>query len=554
MKGDFTRDTFNPKKHFSRVLMQQGRVQLDADWNEQAAILLHYLQSLAADLIGSHGGPGGGFQIDAQLEGSNVVDLMIKPGHYYVEGILCELEATPVPIIEFPVDTDTKKARVSTLVVDGRTFEPRQWVEIGNQFFKITDVEVSQRVLTFRTAITTTSPAQLRRITTYYTQPDYPRDTTRDPLPRLPFLVYLDVWERHITYIEDFQFPSIREIALGGPDTASRAKVLWQVKTQLLTSGTNCNNMVLSWTNLIEQWQPKNRGQLKAKTKEPTTKNTDACTISPEARFRGPENQLYRVEIHAGGAAGTAKFKWSRDNGSVVYPVRKLQGNVVTLEHLGQDDRRSLHVSQWVEIIDDNMTLRGEAGPFLQIEIIDEVEKTVTLTVPTGVTLPVYNEDDPRHPLLRRWDSGLIPVREGTAEQDWIDLEDGIVIQFQPVPSPPIAHTYRPGDYWLIPARTAVGEVLWPYEKDADDKKQPLALPPHGVEHHFAPLALVSVGTGGTITASDCRNCFDPISAFPCTGTGTAGAVVNTVAATEPASKTSPRTRAKPRTDSDDHQ
>ena len=38
MKGDFSRITFDPKKHYSRVLMQQGRVQLDADWNEQAAI------------------------------------------------------------------------------------------------------------------------------------------------------------------------------------------------------------------------------------------------------------------------------------------------------------------------------------------------------------------------------------------------------------------------------------------------------------------------------------------------------------------------------------
>ena len=31
MKGDFTRNTFDPRKHFARVLMQQGRVQLDAD-------------------------------------------------------------------------------------------------------------------------------------------------------------------------------------------------------------------------------------------------------------------------------------------------------------------------------------------------------------------------------------------------------------------------------------------------------------------------------------------------------------------------------------------
>ena len=38
MKGDFSRLTFDPKKHYRRVLMQQGRVQVDADWNEQEAI------------------------------------------------------------------------------------------------------------------------------------------------------------------------------------------------------------------------------------------------------------------------------------------------------------------------------------------------------------------------------------------------------------------------------------------------------------------------------------------------------------------------------------
>jgi hypothetical protein len=35
------------------------------------------------------------------------------------------------------------------------------------------------------------------------------------------------VWERHITTVED---DSIREKALGGPDTATRTKVVWQVK------------------------------------------------------------------------------------------------------------------------------------------------------------------------------------------------------------------------------------------------------------------------------------------------------------------------------------
>ena len=57
MKADLTRSTFDQHKQFTRVLMQQGRVQLDSDWNEQTAILLHYMQTLAADIIGPHGGP-----------------------------------------------------------------------------------------------------------------------------------------------------------------------------------------------------------------------------------------------------------------------------------------------------------------------------------------------------------------------------------------------------------------------------------------------------------------------------------------------------------------
>jgi hypothetical protein len=40
MKADLTRDTFHPLKHYIRVLTQQGRVQLDADANEQTAITL----------------------------------------------------------------------------------------------------------------------------------------------------------------------------------------------------------------------------------------------------------------------------------------------------------------------------------------------------------------------------------------------------------------------------------------------------------------------------------------------------------------------------------
>lgn len=57
MKGDFSRDTFHAHNHYSRVLMQQGRVQLDADWNEQAAIHAHRAMVTMADLVGPFGVP-----------------------------------------------------------------------------------------------------------------------------------------------------------------------------------------------------------------------------------------------------------------------------------------------------------------------------------------------------------------------------------------------------------------------------------------------------------------------------------------------------------------
>src|SRR6266481_991402 len=106
MKADLTRNTSDPLKQFTRVLMQQGRVQLDADWNEQAGILLRYLQALAADLIGPAGGPelNYGFEV-SPIPNSTALDFQIGFGHYYVDGLLCEADFVPVAI--FPAGGNT---------------------------------------------------------------------------------------------------------------------------------------------------------------------------------------------------------------------------------------------------------------------------------------------------------------------------------------------------------------------------------------------------------------------------------------------------------------
>src|SRR5437764_52026 len=77
----------------------------------------------------------------------------------------------------------------------------------------------------------------------------------------------------------------------------------------------------------------------------------DPCELPPSGGFRGLENQPYRVEIHAGGAPGTATFKWSRDNGSVAIPVVEMvSSTILRLTSVGKDDVLRISTGDWVEI------------------------------------------------------------------------------------------------------------------------------------------------------------------------------------------------------------
>jgi len=67
MKGDFSRISFKEQKHYSEVLLQQGRVQLDADWNEAAAVEASRDVRALQDVVGRCGSPNAGFQIAARM-------------------------------------------------------------------------------------------------------------------------------------------------------------------------------------------------------------------------------------------------------------------------------------------------------------------------------------------------------------------------------------------------------------------------------------------------------------------------------------------------------
>ena len=535
MKGDFSRYTFDPKKHYSAVLNQQGRVQVDADSNEQQAINQYRIDTETKDVVGLCGVPEtiGGFEISV-LNAGDVWDLAISPGRIYVDGILCELEEMPfVADITLENIEPDFRVTVSALKVDGYEFQKNQWIEIvgiddfGKDILKvqalIAAVDLNTLVLSvnnsslskeelekFKEAFDEASDRRVRRITTYTTQPDYPNpgftaplDNTNPPRlnldllnPEKAYLVYLDVWQHHITVLDD---PRIREVALGGPDTNTRLKTVWQVKLLEFVvnespEAVTCNTTFPEWNQLTAP----STGTLNARTQKPQS-DDNPCLLPPEAGYQRLENQLYRVEIHQGGTIGGATFKWSRDNGTVVTSILKINGQTITVQDIGPDDVLGFANGQWVEIVDDQGELSGRPGQLLQITNVDSAGKVLLLANnPDGVNPAL-------HPKLRRWDStGAIAVEVPASNDGWIQLEGGIEVQFSD-------GTYKTGDYWLIPARTATGEIEWPpYDVP---NTSPIPQLPLGIKHHYCRLAIIEVKEEPKLKIlEDCRQLFSPLT------------------------------------------
>jgi|GEM_PF-795762 len=407
MKGDFTRDTFRPARHYSSVRMQQGRVQLDADWNEAEDIRLDRERTVNVDVIGGCGTPEDlpGFGITFGGTG-----FQVGRGRYYVDGILAENEAD--------VDFDA--------------------------------------------------------------QPDYPGIT--DPATGA-HLFYLDVWEEHVTALED---EDLREVALNGPDTATRLRVVWQVRTAALPTG------VATCAAAMASLPGPTTARLQARAKTPD--DNEACTVKPGSQYKRLENQLYRVEVHAPGTVTSATFKWSRDNGTVVTGFTLADGRTLVVDQPGRDQLLSFASGQTVEVIDRKRELLGQPGDLFTVA---RVEGNKLILDASGPAVVAANYGTGVK--VRRWDSDGAVTFTGLDADGYLALEDGVQIRLT-------GNDFRTGDYWLIPARTVLGDVEWPQVGGL-----PEARPPHGIVHHRCPLAIATKGTASW-SIIDCRNPFVPLT------------------------------------------
>ena len=321
-------------------------------------------------------------------------------------------------------------------------------------------------------------------------------------LPPGAHLMVLHVWERHVSAL---QAPWIREVALGGPDTATRAQLMAQVRALPLGDASpaewTCGSYSPGWEALIHPTP----GRLAARA-TPQPSNRNLCDIAATAGYQRLENQLYRVEVHTGGATPT--FKWSRENGSVAYAVvgvtvdASLQQTTVRVAARGRDEGLDLSAHDRVELVDDTSERWLRAGQMFEYLADGDDENELILA---GVPAASLGQDLSAHPLLRRWEqrpagaAHVLPIEPGR----WIELEEGVEIRFAP-------GEWRPGDAWQIPARTITGDVEWPRDPDTGDA---VARAPDSIRDAWCRLGIVEVEHDGALRVlADCREIFPPLT------------------------------------------
>jgi hypothetical protein len=502
MSFDNSRFTFNPWNNYSGVVMEQGRVQLDSDWNEWLAELNRRIQAGTLDTLGRAVYPSttpNAFQISVTTAPNTV---SIGPGRMYVDGLLAENHGDPAKAVWDPA-----------LAEMSNTPQPPP---------------------------NPTPPPPASGAINYTAQPYFPNAVL--PAEADPFLAYLDVWTRAVTFLED---PNLIDKAVG-VDTTGRLQTVWQVKVVPVPAGTVCAT--------VPPFPAPSAGLLSTTT----TPNAPSgpCCISTSTGYTGMENQFYRVEIHQPGQppavpaslpftfplpAG-ATFKFSRDNGSVMTGVTAITNHNnsaggpatrLTVLSLGRDQTLGFAPGDWIEILDDVVELtgvpNGKPGELCLIDSVDPSGPYIQLTAPITLTFPT--DPTTTHTRIVRWDqNGKIYESDGTKLTNlWVDLsaanstgdipvppprtmlvlENGVTVSFDQTTA---ANGFLVGDFWTFAARTADGSV-----------ESLTKAPPRGIHHHYAALSVITFGTS---SATDCRTEWPPatVSACSCCCTNTVGA------------------------------
>lgn len=513
MKADASRRTFELARHYSAVVLEQGRMLTDSDLEEEHRILAHRIETGAADLVGGCGGPLGAAAFGLTAAGA---DLVLGAGRYYVDGILVENDADatyadqpdrwqpawppPEGAGRYALYLDVWR-RLVTALDDPALRE----VALGGPTTSVRERTVWQvRALPATEDETCPSPVpDLGGTTGAMAAQADPEAADVEPCEVPPTAGFKGL---------ENQFYRVEVHASGEAYDLAAAPGVATVTA--FPPGTTDQAVLSSVAGLavgdpVEVYRGAAPSPLPGWLAHVVAISGTTVTLDGDLEgFALADAPLLR--------AVDATFVWSRDNGSVVTSVERIDGVEVTVADLGPDDVLGFAPGQWVELADDRAEWEAVPGSLRRIQSLDVARRVVVLrTAPASLDPSAPDGVDPSlHPKLRRWDgAGAIRRNAPGAGGDWIHLESGVQVRFD-------AGRYRTGDWWHLPARTATadpasGTIVWPVDPSTGD---PALRAPWGIEHHYCRVGFVVLsdadgdGTLEITGTEDCRPLFPPVT------------------------------------------
>lgn len=453
MSSDKARISYDEQQRYRSVVMQQGRVTLEADWNEAQQIVNEEIRKEALDFVGPSGTPDDGYRImETGVAPTPPFNFTVAPGTMYVGGVRVQLdEATqysgPAPY-------------------SGQM----EWRD-------------------------------------YVNDPDWVN--LPDSAPPREF-IYLSLREQEVTAVED---AALREAALGGPDTAARTRLIQHiVRSQV--DGMDCEHGLATqrgkWNSRGLDFDDETMrllSQARLRVSFPPQSSTpDPCEPTVQGGFLGADNQLICIKVVSFNTANnTGRLVWGYDNASFLYRVDLINNRTLRLRSRPVDAFHQPRINQTVEVLRTAAYLKNKWSVASDTGFVVPLSASyapdtdfVTLQTPLPpayvAAAPAEFPGLPPGLFLRVWEEELnftrgVPVTLGMT---------GMQVTLQTTGT-----TFHPGDFWQIAVRPGTPTQVYPqrYLEEAQ--------PPDGPHLWACPVALIEWQNNILTVLEDCRNHFD---------------------------------------------
>lgn len=452
MAGDLARVSYDPSRKWRGLIAQQGRVTVEADWNEAAAIGAEAARQRTLDTVGTLGTPDGGYVVTAiptagsppagappagSPPASGPGDLIIGPGTLYAGGERLDLD-TPIAYSAQP-----------------------DWLDHS------------------------TDPR--------WSPPAVPAGTGNE-------LVYLLASEQEVSAVED---PALTDVALGGPDTMGRRRILqrfarWPSPSAVGYQAWDAFVASLGGEGLTFDPATMTLGSATSLLVSFTsTGSAGPCQPTATGGYLGAENQMIRVMVTGVSASGAVTFAWGFDDASFLYRVQAAAYDAgagtttVTLASAPPDSYHFPVTGQAVELLRNAVQLTAAdyiASP------AGFVAPLSTGFAPASMSLALTGEP-PADYLSTATSQLYLRVWQGTASAtpgQPVPLSDtGIQVTLTSSTG-----AFHPGDFWRFAVRPVQPTTVYP------ERYLTTSQPPEGPRTVACPIAVLSWNDGAATATS----------------------------------------------------